>query len=115
MERSAWPLFVPVRLFATALEQVVELVTEQGTEAMASVFATLLEIGMKLEREQVLGAQAYERTESRRGHASGYKPKTVDTRASRITVQVPKARDTEFYPCALEKWQCAALRRSWRP
>jgi len=88
---------------STALEQVVELVTEQGSEAMASVFATLLEVGMKLEREQAIGAQAYERTESRRGHANGYKPKTLDTRAGRVTVQVPKARGIEFYPDALEK------------
>lgn len=88
---------------STALEQVVELVTEQGSEAMASVFATLLEVGMKIEREQALGAQAYERTDSRRGHANGYKPKTLDTRAGRVTVQVPKTRGIEFYPGALEK------------
>jgi transposase-like protein len=88
---------------STALEQVVELVTEQGSDAMASVFATLLEIGMKLEREQALGAQAYERTDSRRGYANGYKPKTLDTRAGRVTLKVPKVRGIEFYPAALEK------------
>jgi len=87
----------------TALEQVVELVTTHGTEAMADAFATLLEIGMKIEREQVLGAQEYERTESRRGYANGYKPKTLDTRAGRITVNVPKTRGVEFYPSALDK------------
>jgi transposase-like protein len=58
---------------------------------------------MKLEREQALGAQAYERTDSRRGYANGYKPKTLDTRAGRVTVQVPKTRGIEFYPAALEK------------
>jgi len=88
---------------STALEQVVELVAEQGTEAIAAAFATLLEIGMKLEREQTLGAAAYERNEARRGYANGYKPKTLDTRAGRVTVQVPKARGIEFYPAALEK------------
>ena len=41
---------------STALEQVVELVAQQGADAMGAAFATLLEIGMKLEREQVLGA-----------------------------------------------------------
>ena len=87
----------------TALEQVVELVTTHGTEVMADAFATLLEIGMKIEREQVLDAQEYERTERRRGYANGYKPKTLDTRAGQITVQVPKARGVEFYPSALDK------------
>lgn len=88
---------------STALEQVVELVTQEGSDAMGAAFATLLEIGMKLEREQVLGARAYERSDSRQGYANGYKPKTIDTRAGRLTVQVPKARGTEFYPSALEK------------
>ncbi len=58
---------------------------------------------MKLEREQILCARSNERTGLRRGYANGYKPKTIDTRAGRLTVQVPKARDTEFYPSALEK------------
>jgi len=88
---------------STALEQVVELVAQEGADALGAAFATLLEIGMKLEREQVLGARAYERTESRRGYANGFKPKTIDTRAGRLTVQVPKARGVEFYPSALEK------------
>jgi transposase-like protein len=88
---------------STALGQIVELVAQQGADAMGAAFATLLEIGMKLEREQVLGARAYERSESRRGHANGYKTKTIDTRAGRLTVQVPKARGIEFYPSALEK------------
>jgi transposase-like protein len=87
----------------TALEQVVELITQQGSDAMGAAFATLLEIGMKLERERVLDARTYERTESRRGYANGYKPKTIDTRAGRLTVKVPKARDVEFYPSALEQ------------
>lgn len=88
---------------STAFDQIVELVTQHGTEAMAAAFATLLEAGMKIEREQALGARAYERTESRRGHANGYKPKTLDTRAGRVSVQVPKTRGIEFYPAALEK------------
>jgi len=91
---------------STALEQVVELVSQHGADAMGAAFATLLEIGMKLEREQVLGARAYERTDDRRGHANGHKPKTIDTRAGRLAVQVPKARGIEFCPLC--------LRRGWR-
>jgi putative transposase len=87
----------------TIFDDVVKLVATHGTEAMSAAFATLLEIGMKLEREQVLGAGLYERTEGRRGFANGYKPKTLRTRAGEITVEVPKARGIEFYPSALEK------------
>lgn len=87
----------------TALDDVVELIGTHGSNAMAEAFATLLEIGMKIEREDVLDAKAYERTESRRGYANGYKPKTLHTRAGTITVQVPKTRGVEFYPSALER------------
>ena len=88
---------------STALDQIVKLVAEEGSDAMAHAFATLLEIGMKLEREEVLGAKLHERTDTRRGFANGYKPKTLNTRAGQVTVQVPKARDAEFYPSSLEK------------
>lgn len=87
----------------TALQQILELVATEGTTAMADAFASLLDIAMKLEREQVLGARSYERSEERRGYANGYKPKTINTRAGEITVSVPKARGIEFYPSALEK------------
>ena len=35
----------------------------------------------------------------RRGYANGYKPKTLDTPAGTVTVQVPKTRDADepFY------------------
>lgn len=87
----------------TALQQVLQLVATEGTDAMSDAFATLLDIAMKLEREQVLGAKTYERSDQRRGYANGYKPKTLETRAGEITVAVPKARGIEFYPSALEK------------
>lgn len=85
------------------LNDVLELVAEHGTDVMASAFATLLNLAMKLEREQVLGAAAYERTDERRGYANGYKPKTIATRAGDMTLQVPQTRNVPFYPSALEK------------
>jgi transposase-like protein len=70
---------------------------------MAAAFVTILESAMKLEREAVLNAAPFERNADRRGYANGYKPKTIDTRLGRLTVQVPKARNVEFYPSSLEK------------
>ena len=60
---------------------------------------------MRLEREQHLGARAYERTPERGGYANGYKPKRLDTAAGTLTVQVPKNRGGEeaFYPQSLER------------
>ena len=58
---------------------------------------------MKLEREQHLGAEAYERTAERQGYANGYKPKTVKTRVGEIEFTIPQVREGDFYPAALEK------------
>ena len=85
------------------LDAVMELVAEHGTDAIASAFATLLNLAMRLQRDQALGAAAYERSDQRRGYANGYKPKTIATRVGEMTVRVPQTRGVAFYPSALEK------------
>ncbi len=86
------------------LDAVMELLIENGFEGFAEVLRILLNEAMKIERDQALGAQPYERTESRKGYANGYKPKTVDTRMGRLTVDVPQVRgDVDFYPSTLER------------
>jgi transposase-like protein len=68
------------------------------------VLRILLNEAMKIERDQALGAGLYERTETRRGYANGYKPKTIDTRLGKLSVDIPQVRgDVDFYPSALEK------------
>ena len=59
---------------------------------------------MKLERRLAVKAEPYERNPERRGHANGFKPKTVHTRLGDLNLQVPQVRgDVAFYPSALEK------------
>ncbi len=87
-----------------AFNDAMELLIENGFDGMADVLQILLNEAMKIEREQALSAGAYQRTPDRKGYANGYKPKTVDTRMGRLTVDVPQVRgDVEFYPSALEK------------
>jgi putative transposase len=86
------------------LETVMELLIENGFESFADVLRILLNEAMKIERDNALGAALYERTETRKGYANGYKPKTVDTRMGKLRVDVPQVRgDVDFYPSALEK------------
>ena len=87
----------------TELDPVVELVAQHGTEVIGQAFSRLLEHAMRLERDDVLGAAPYERTETRRGYANGYKDKTIKTGVGALTVRIPKARGVEFYPSALER------------
>ncbi len=88
---------------SNVVDTVVQLLCESGLSHMAEAIRILLNEAMRIERSRALGAEPYERTERRRGYANGYKPKTLNTRLGPITVQVPQARDVEFYPSALEK------------
>jgi transposase-like protein len=87
----------------TALDHITELLAEQGFDGLAQAVTVLLNEVMKIERAHALGAAPYQRSDERRGHANGYKPRTLHTRLGALTVEVPQARGVEFYPAALEK------------
>ena len=78
-------------------------VMEQGLDAIPEMMRILINHAMQEERAQYLQAEEYERTAERKGHANGYKPKTVKTRVGEITFSVPQVREGGFYPSALEK------------
>jgi transposase-like protein len=86
-------------------EQVLDLLVESGFDGMAQAMALLLNEAMKLERSAVLHALPYERTPERRGHANGFKPKTVHSRVGDLQLAVPQTRDIPFYPSSLEQGQ----------
>jgi transposase-like protein len=55
-----------------------------------------------------LGAERYERSESRIGQANGFKNKPLHTRVGEISLRIPQVRNLPkdsdgFYPKALEK------------
>jgi transposase-like protein len=86
------------------LNNVLQLLTEQGHTGFAEGIRLLVNEAMRVERHQVLQAQPYERTDARQGYANGYKPKTLSSRIGPITFRVPQVRgQTDFYPSALEK------------
>ncbi len=76
---------------------------EKGLEAVPELLRVLINNAMQAERSKYLQADQYERTEDRKGHANGYKPKSVKTRIGEITFAVPQVREGGFYPSALEK------------
>lgn len=85
------------------LSTVLELLTQEGLEGMGEALRLLLNAAMVLEREQYLGAGAYERSEQRRDYANGFKPKTVKTRLGELDLALPQVRHGGFYPQSLEK------------
>jgi transposase-like protein len=76
---------------------------KKGLDAIPELMRVLINNAMQVERSKYLQAEQYERTEDRKGHANGFKPKTVKTRVGEITFAVPQVREGGFYPAALEK------------
>ena len=87
----------------TPLEQVLELLSEQGTEGLAEAIRILLNAAMLFERERFINAAPYERTAERRDYANGFKPKRLRTRLGDLDLRIPQVRNSDFYPQALER------------
>ncbi len=83
--------------------KLIEQVAEQGLDFLPELIRIMVNTAMEAEREQHIGVGPYERSVKRRGHANGFKPKTVTTRIASITFDVPQVREGGFYPQALEK------------
>lgn len=89
-----------------ALDVVLQPIIENGSDGLADVFSAVLNIAMRIEREQYLKAGSYERTDDRIGHANGYKPKQLKTRMGSLDVKVPQVRGIDpFHPGVLERGQ----------
>jgi transposase-like protein len=89
----------------TTLEYILERLIADGPQEVAKIVTTLMNLAMRTEREQFLGAGHYERGAERRGYANGYKAKKVDTPAGTLALDVPKTAgaDEPFYPQSLER------------
>lgn len=92
---------------STIVRNALELLAENGLEEMATAFEILINESMKLERAEFLGAGFYERTDERRGHANGFKPKSLNSRLGRLDLDIPQVRNIDdgegFYPKSLER------------
>jgi putative transposase len=80
-----------------------EVLNAENNDQMRLLLQSLLNVLMKLEREEALGAKPYERSEERKGYANGFKPKLFKSRLGQLDLQIPQIRGFSFYPQALEK------------
>lgn len=85
------------------LQAAMAALLSQGLDGAGEALRILVDEASLIERSQHLHAQPYERSDDRRDHANGFKPKTVMTRMGEITFAVPQVRGGGFYPSALEK------------
>jgi transposase-like protein len=67
---------------------------------------TLVNQGMQAEVAEHLGADRHERSDGRRGHRNGTKPRTLNTRAGTLDLRVPQTRGCEpYHPSMFSRWQ----------
>lgn len=86
-----------------SINPVIELLSKQGFDGLAEAVSLLINQAMLIEREKYLQAAPYERTDDRQGYANGFKPKKINSRVGRLALDIPQARDSSFYPSALER------------
>ena len=91
--------------YDTEIFEMMQTLMNEGTKGFPDVVAKMYNLAMRFERELHLGAGRYERAEERRGYANGYKPKSLNTAAGRLRLQIPQVRgcDRPFYPKSLER------------
>ena len=89
-------------------EQALKILAENGLSDLGKAVEIVLNAAMKLERTEFLAAGPYERTDARRGHANGFKPKRLKTRVGELDLEIPQVRNLQpgidgFYPRSLER------------
>ena len=91
------------RLKDALVDQIIKGLIGQGTDGLAPVVEMLMNVAMKVEREEFLEAGAHERSPDRKGYANGYKSKEIQTRMGALELAVPQVRGLGFYPTSIEK------------
>ncbi|MCB1082784.1 MAG: IS256 family transposase [Simkania sp.] len=84
-------------------EQFLELLGNLKLDELGEGLQQILNLAMKLERQDYLGLKPYERSQARKDYANGFKPKTVITRLGELNLDIPQVRSSLFYPSSLEK------------
>lgn len=88
----------------TGIELALEEIISNGFEGLESAVSLLVNEAMKIERSRALKAEPWERSDERIGYANGYKPRTLNTRIGKLSLQVPKVRGgISFYPKAIDR------------
>ncbi len=77
----------------------------ESPDFLRQLVQTYLQEYLEQEVAVHLGALPYERTEGRRGHRNGYKPRQLNTRVGKLFFSVPQTRDGSFSTEIFERYQ----------
>ena len=85
-----------------ALTELLRKVDAGDAEFLREGVRVLAQTLMDLEVAQHVGAGRYERALTRTGQRNGYRDREWDTRVGTIELQVPRVRDSSYFPSLLE-------------
>jgi putative transposase len=77
-------------------------------QRMREVIQVICQAAMAQEVGEHVGAQLHERTDGRRGHRNGSKPRTLLTRVGELELSVPQVRDCDrgpYHPSLFARWE----------
>jgi transposase-like protein len=75
-------------------------------QKLKQILRTVVQIGMREEAGVHVGADQHERSEDRRGHRNGSKPRKLATRLGELELSVPQVRGCEpYHPSMFGRWQ----------
>jgi transposase-like protein len=60
------------------------------------------QLAIELEAEEIIGAERYERSPSRKNHRNGHRERVWETRVGEIPLRIPKLREGTYFPSLLE-------------
>jgi len=78
------------------------MLVEQGPDAILELFKVMMNEAMKVERSGYLKAKPYERSDERLDYANGFKARSITTGLGKIELNIPQTRESGFYPKSLE-------------
>ena len=85
---------------STALEQIIE----NGFDGLDTAVSLFINEAVRIECSRVLEAEPWQRSDTCKGHANGYKPKSEESQIGKLALKVPQVRGPlQFYPNALER------------
>ena len=79
----------------------------------ADFLREIVERVLHAEMTEHVGAAPYERTDARKGHRNGHKPRTLRTRVGTLNLLVPQDREGTFSTRLFSRYQRVTRRRSF--
>lgn len=91
--------------FSLSSEFFVDLFKESREDAFAKLMEVILNQVLIAESDEVIGVERYGRGENRSDSRNGYRERTLTLRIGKLTLRVPRHRDTSFKTSMFEDYQ----------